>query len=236
MLTLLQKRKARTNHAAALLKQDQQVADIASSDTIVAVSVKTAFDDKPWDEQQHELSRDIEYARTLAGSQEKTPFKKELVKKYSNIVQRLLSTHDDLDGLDVVWWYYQWQVDVGLLPLVYDDFHAAVQRGLSSPKNWKSNGQTAFCDIIFKYTDAAYKEERPLNAQYLFDAVENIVKGTFAVNVPLKVKVFRLAGDLLVRYGSKEDALVLFEQVMAIDPKGGCKNKIKTIKEELGHE
>ena len=236
MLTLLQKRKARTNHAAALLKQDQQVADIASSDTIVTVSAKTAFDDKPWDEQQHELSRDIEYARTLAGSQEKTPFKKELVKKYSNIVQRLLSTHDDLDGLDVVWWYYQWQVDVGLLPLVYDDFHAAVQRGLSSPKNWKSNGQTAFCDIIFKYTDEAYKQERTLNAQYLFDAVENIVKGTFAVNVPLKVKVFRLAGDLLVRYGSKEEALVLFEQVMTIDPKGGCKNKIKTIKEELGHE
>lgn len=44
-------------------------------------------------------------------------------------------------------------------------------------------------------------------------------------------------GDLLYEADKKEEALALFNAVMAIDPsKGGRKTKVKDLREELGYE
>ncbi len=241
MLTLLKKRQARIAAKAAIAAQSEQQPDVA---TTAAHSDETqrphrpGLEDRPWDEIGGILKKDLEYARTLPGAQDKIPFKKELIKKYSQLVKRLLATHkDNLERLDVVWWFYLWNIDVGLLPLIHDEFKAAILNGLDTPDDWKSDGYTAYCDIIFKYTFDAHKEKKSLNAAYLLDAVKDVIGGAAAIPAPLKVKMFRLAGDLLRGSGNPEEALALFEKVMVLSPsKGGCKTKVKELKEELGHE
>ncbi|GIC79506.1 phage terminase small subunit [Moritella sp. F3] len=234
MLSILIKRKAR-----ARKKQENEDKPIQSDILSIKSSGKqrVTLEDKPWSEVQNTLKRDLEYSRTLAGSQEKIPFKKELIKKYKPLVTKLLATHENLDGLDVVWWFYQWQIDCGLLPLMHDAFKAAVLKGLDTPANWKSNGQTAYCDIVFKYSHEAHKANIEFNTAYLSGAINDLLAGSIATNPPLKVKMFRLAGDLLLQAGNAEDALTLYNVVMKIDPqKGGRKTKVKELKEALGHE
>lgn len=234
MLAILLKRRARAKKEQE--KQNVLIPnEIASTESVG--KKRLALEDKPWPEVQNALKKDLEYSRTLAGSQEKIPFKKELIKKYKSLVTRLLATHENLDGLDVVWWFYQWQIDCGLLPLMHDSFKAAVLKGLDTPANWKSNGQTAYCDIVFKYSHEAHKRNVEFNTAYLSGAINDLLAGNIATNPPLKVKMFRLAGDLLLQAGETQDALTLYEIVMKIDPqKGGRKTKVKELKEALGHE
>lgn len=235
MLTLLLKRQARARKELA--KKELAIEKHKEVASEKVNTPRTPFEQKPWNEIQHSLKMDLEYARTLAGSKEKLPFKEELIKKYKPVITNLLNTHDNLEGLDVIWWFYQWQIDCGLLDTIHDEFKALVLKGLNSPQGWRSNGQTAYLDIIFKYSDGAKKANTKFNAQYLSDAVTDLLSGTLATNAPLKVKMFRLMGDLFYEADKKEEALALFEAVMAIDPeKGGRKTKVKDLKEELGYE
>ena len=234
MLTLLLKRQARAKKE--LKKQSEPIqSEIVSIGG--AIKPRLALEDKPWPEVQNTLKNDLEYSRTLAGSQEKIPFKKELIQKYKSLVTNLLASHENLDGLDVVWWFYQWQVDCGLLPFMHDSFKAAVLKGLDTPVNWKSNGQTAYCDIVFKYSHEAHKANVEFNSTFLSGAINDLLAGNIATNPPLKVKMFRLAGDLLLQAGKSQDALTLYELVMKLDPqKGGRKIKLEKLKEELDCE
>ncbi|WP_083962803.1 phage terminase small subunit [Vibrio litoralis] len=193
--------------------------------------------DNSWSEMQHKLKMDLEYARTLAGSEDKIPFKLELIKKYKPHVMALLQTHENLEGLDVIWWWYQWQIDCGQFEEFHDSFKALILRGLDTPRGWKSNGETAYCDIVFQYSHKAHKAKTPFNRQYLMDAVQDLLSGAIATNAPLKVKMFRLVGDWFESEGKQAEALALFERVMMIDPnKGGRKTKVNELKEALGYE
>ena len=238
MLTLLKKRQARN---AAKIAHETRCEDesLVSDEPLLEALIPSSDDPlagKPWDEVQRILAVDLEFVRTLAGFEEKNAFRKELVKKYKGQVAHLLATHKSLEGIDLVWWYYLWQIDCGLLPLVHDAFKAAVMRGLSTPKQWNTNGQTAYCDLIFKYSHKAHTEKTPFNALYLTKAIADIAEGKIAINAPLKVKMFRLAGDLFDEAGNKKEALALFETVMQIDPnKGGRKKRAKELKEEFAH-
>lgn len=238
MLTLLKKRQARS--AAKLTHKAECDDNKRAIPEPLLEELTPSSDDplagKPWDEVQRILAVDLEFVRTLAGFEEKNAFRKELIKKYKGQVKRLLATHKSLEGIDLVWWYYLWQIDCGLLPLVHDAFKAAVMRGLSTPKQWNTNGQTAYCDLIFKYSHKAHTEKAPFNFLYLTKAIADIAEGKIAINAPLKVKMFRLAGDLYDEAGNKKEALALFETVMQIDPnKGGRKKRVKELKEEFAH-
>lgn len=238
MLTLLKKRQKRAAEKNGLLNKDVVIQSLDGDQPLVVCngSENDPLAGKTWDEVQRMLSVDLDFVRTLAGFEEKNAFRKELIKKYKVQVESLLLTRDNLEGLDLVWWYYLWQIDCGLLPLVHDDFKAAVMRGLSTPKQWNTNGQTAYCDIIFKYSHKAHLEKVEFNSKYLSEAVSDIAEGKIAINAPLKVKMFRLIGDLLDEAGSKKEALSFFEAVMQIDPnKGGRKKRVKELKEELGY-
>lgn len=193
--------------------------------------------ESPWSEMQHKLKLDLEFARTLAGSEEKVPFKLELIKKYKPHVMKLLKTHENLEGLDVIWWWYQWQMDCGQFEEFHDEFKKLILRGLDTPRGWKSNGETAYCDIVFQYSHKAHKAQKECNRQYLIDAVQDLLSGAMATNAPLKVKMFRLVGDWYEAEGKQAEALALFERVMMIDPnKGGRKTKVNELKEALGYE
>lgn len=196
----------------------------------------TTLADKPWEEVQTTLKQDLSYVRTLAGSQEKNPFKETLIAKYQPVVEKLLASHDNLANLDVVWWYFNWQVDTGNLETVHDTFRAAIAKGLETPETWKSNGQTAFCDIVYKYAEKAHKAKTKFEPRFLIEAVRDLQAGELATNAPLKVKMFKLVGHWAMEAGEESKALALFEQVMALDPKkGGVKGKINELKEVLGH-
>ncbi|WED23522.1 phage terminase small subunit [Vibrio sp. JC009] len=232
MLSILLKRQAQTKATALAERLSMPEPEIhEEGDT-----TRPTLADKPWDETQNILKQDLAYLRTLAGSQEKEPYKQQLVEKYQPLVAKLLTTHKSLEGLDVVWWFYQWQVDLGKLPQVHECLRAAVAMGLDTPNGWKSNGQTAYCDIVFKYSHSAYTEKAEFNREYLMKAVLDILEGNLATNAPLKVKMFRLVGDWHYEKGESEKAYILFEQVMALDPnKGGRKTKLNELKEELGY-
>ncbi|OCH16988.1 phage terminase small subunit [Aliivibrio logei] len=239
MLTLLKKRQDRAAAKAALENPTEEIQDqVADGSTIVpSTSPSDPLAGKPWDEIQRILAVDLELVRTLASFEEKNAFRKELIKKYKAQVEHLLSSHKNLEGLELIWWFYLWQIDCGLLPLVHDDFKAAVMRGLNTPQKWNTNATTAYCDIIFKYSHKAHAEKSLFNTQYLSSAIADIVEGKIAINAPLKVKMFRLAGDLLDESGHKKEALSLFEAVMQMDPnKGGRKKRVKDLSEELNHE
>ena len=194
MLTLLKKRQDRAAAKAALENPTEEIQDqVADGSTIVpSTSPSDPLAGKPWDEIQRILAVDLELVRTLASFEEKNAFRKELIKKYKAQVEHLLSSHKNLEGLELIWWFYLWQIDCGLLPLVHDDFKAAVMRGLDTPRKWNTNGQTAYCDIIFKYSHKAHTEKAEFNPQYLFNAITDVVAGKIAINAPLKVKMFRL--------------------------------------------
>ncbi|WP_375751610.1 phage terminase small subunit [Vibrio sp. HN007] len=233
MLSILLKRRAQE-------QAKQKVAERVIKPELIPVveggTTASTLTDKPWDETQNVLKQDLAYLRTLAGSEEKDPYKQELVNKYQPLVAKLLTTHSNLGGLDVIWWFYQWQVDLGNLNEVHDCFRAAIDMGLETPNSWKSNGQTAFCDIVFKYSHTADKEGKEFIREYLQKAVLDLLEGKLATNAPLKVKMFRLVGDWHYEKGETEKAYILFEQVMALDPsKGGRKTKLNELKEELGY-
>ncbi|MEI6896271.1 MAG: phage terminase small subunit [Psychromonas sp.] len=236
MFTLIKKRKDR-----ALKKTAMQAGKSINVDEAPLNEQRTtsriALEDKPWEEIQNTLKIDLSYVKNLAGSAEKTPYKLTLIEKYRALVNRLIETHERLDNLDVVWWFYLWQIDCGLLTEVHDEFKALVLKGLETPHKWSSNGQTAYCDIIFKYSHTANATGNDFNVQYLTDAVNDLITGRLATNAPLKVKMFRLAGDLLLNAKQHKDALDLYKMVMLIDPnKGGRKTKIKELEELLDHE
>ncbi|MGR6860802.1 phage terminase small subunit [Aliivibrio salmonicida] len=239
MLTLLKKRQDRAAIKAALTNPQEQEIQETSGEPTVALSASQSdpFANKSWDEVQRILETDLGFVRTLAGFEEKNTFRKELIKKYKEQADHLLATRVNLEGIDLLWWYYMWQVDCGLLDLIHDDFRASISRGLSTPQKWNSNGEVAYCDVIFKYSDSAYKAKVAFNHTYLSQAITDITEGKLAINAPLKVKMFRLAGKLLDEAGAKEGALALFEAVMQMDPnRGGCKKRLQELKEELEHE
>jgi hypothetical protein len=239
MLTLLKKRQDRAAIKAALTHpQEQEIQETSGEPTVApTTSPSDPFANKSWDEVQRILETDLGFVRTLAGFEEKNAFRKELIKKYKGQAEHLLATRANLEGIDLLWWYYLWQVDCGLLDLIHDDFRTAISRGLSTPQKWNSNGEVAYCDVIFRYSDNAYKAKAAFNRTYLAQAITDINEGKLAVNGPLKVKMFRLAGKLLDEADVKEDALALFEAVMQMDPKkGGCKKRIQELKKELDHE
>lgn len=193
--------------------------------------------DKPWDELQLMLKQDLSYVRTLAGSKEKNPYKQALIDKYRPTVERLLDTHQgDYANLDVLWWFFMWHVDLGLLESIHEDFRNAIGAGLETPHNWKMNGQTAYCGYVFNYSLEAHKANRAFERSYLLNAVQDLQSGELATNAPLKVKMYRLVGDWHYQDGERELAYQHYKQVMQLDPnKGGCKTKLNQLKEELGY-
>ncbi|MEL7290414.1 MAG: phage terminase small subunit [Pseudomonadota bacterium] len=194
--------------------------------------------DRPWEETQAILKEDLSRLRTLSGSQEKDPYKEELIKKYRPVVEQLLETHQGKYGnLDVMWYWFMWQVDVGNLEQVHDAFRAAIDGGLETPIKWNSNGMTAYCDIIYRYSDKAHKAQAEFNRDYLINAVKDLQSGELATNAPLKVKMFKLVGDWSLAKGEKKQAHDLFEVVMKLDPKkGGRKTTLNELREELGYD
>lgn len=229
MLTLFMKRNAR--------KSIEKSPSSTSTSTETEPSEHGETLNKPWNETQNALKTDLDLLSVLAGTQEKEPFKKTLVKKYQGTVEKLLKTHENLAGLDLVWWWYLWRIDTERLIDVHEDFRAAIGRGLETPNKWKSNGQTAYCDVIFKYSLEGSTENEAFNPDFLIRAVNDISDGTLAINAPLKVKMFRLLGDWHLANDEKTQAHDLFDIVMKIDPtKGGRKNKLAELKKELNHE
>ncbi len=232
MLSILKKRQAQQRQQAA---PKPQVVDVAES-VAKGLKANVTIADKPWDEIQIMLKKDLEYVRTLAGSQEKDPYKEALVTKYQPVVESLLTTHGNLENLDVIWWFYQWQIDLGKLPMVHECFRAAIDLGLETPQSWKANGQTTYCDIVFQHAFKAHEQKQEFNRDYLTQAVSDLQQGKLATNAPLKVKMFRLVGDWHYENGEKEQAYALFETVMKLDPnKGGRKTKLNELMEELGY-
>ncbi|OEE30723.1 hypothetical protein A1QO_15435 [Vibrio genomosp. F10 str. ZF-129] len=230
MLSILMKRKHQLQSTPQVSKQVDKPA--------VSVTARPAFHDKPWEETQAALKQDLSYLKTLSGSKEKDPFKEELIKKYRPLVEKLLDTHKGNYGnLDVMWWFYLWQIDLGQLEVIHDDFRTAIGAGLETPTSWKMNGQTAFLGYVFQYSNNAYKAKKVFKREYLINAVKDLLSGELATNAPLKVKMFRLVGDWYFDEGQKEQAHNLFELVMKLDStKGGRKTKLNDLKQELGYE
>lgn len=230
MLSILMKRKHRLQSTPQKPEQIQQPE--ASS------NLRPAFADKPWEETQAALKNDLGFLKSLSGSKEKAPYKEELVKKYRPLVERLLETHKgNYANLEVMWWFYLWQVDLGRFEEVYDDFRLAIEGGLEPPMTWRTNGHTAFCDLVFTYSHKAVQKKEEFKREYLINAVKDLRSGQLATNAPLKVKMFRLVGDWHFDAGETKEAHDLFEQVMKLDPrKGGRKTKLNELKEELGYD
>ncbi len=193
--------------------------------------------ERAWEDIQAGLKQDLAYLRTLAGSQEKNPYKQTLIDKYRPTVESLLTTHNTLGGLDIVWWFYQWQIDLGRFEQIQADFRQAIDNGLETPASWKSNGQTAYCDTVFTYSFEADRDEKKCEKQYLTDTVTDLQEGKLATNAPLKVKMFRLLGDWYLKAEDQEKAYALYQQVMQLDPsKGGRKTRLKELAETLGYD
>ncbi|EDL52624.1 putative phage R protein [Vibrio mediterranei AK1] len=226
-----------------LMKRKQQLQPMAETtvhieQSQVSVTARPTFHEKPWEETQATLKRDLEYVRTLSGSQEKDPYKEQLIEKYRPLIEKLRITHKGNYGnLDVMWWWFLWHVDLGKLEEVYDDFRAAIDDGLECPNTWKMNGQTAFMGYVLEYSKTAYEAKKPFNREYLINAVKDLRSGELATNPPLKGKMFRLVGDWHFEAGEQKEAHDLFEQVMKMDPnKGGRKIKLESLRKELGYD
>lgn len=186
-----------------------------------------------WLKLKDRLKTDVGYLRTLKGHQEKTPYKIHLIEKYQRDVDELLASHGDLSGLDVVWYWFMWACDVGRFEEVYPAFKAAIDKHLSTPNDFKSTGPTAFADIVIKHAQAQFDAERPYHYQCVFDVIDGIEAGNYAINLALKSKFYRLAGDIADRHGEPENALRYFEKLMQLDSKGGRKSKIAELNEKL---
>lgn len=233
MYTLLLKRRGIQHAAKTSQTPAIAIADVVAGSETTGANVSTMAD-KPWEEIQAAFKQDLSYLRTLAGSNEKEPYKQSLVDKYRPVVEKLKLTHDSFGNLDVMWWFYQWQTDLGHLVDVYDDFRAAIEKGLTTPNSWKSNAQTAFCDLIYQYSADNHYKGASFQAHYLVDAVNDLLCGNLAVNAPLKVKMLRMVGHWAFDAGEKEKALRLYKMVMTLDPnKGGCKTRLKELEEEF---
>lgn len=230
MLSILMKRK---HQLQSTPQKPEQIQQPEASSTL-----RPAFADKPWEETQAALKNDLGFLKSLSGSKEKDPYKEELVKKYRPLVEKLLETHKgNYTNLEVMWWFYLWQVDLGQFEEVYDDFRLAIEGGLEPPMTWRTNGHTAFCDLVFTYSHKAVQKKKEFKREYLINAVKDLRSGQLATNAPLKVKMFRLVGDWHFDAGEKKEAHDLFEQVMKLDPrKGGRKTKLNELKEELGYD
>ncbi|NOH35605.1 phage terminase small subunit [Vibrio chagasii] len=230
MLSILMKRK---HQLQSTPQKPEQIQQPEANSTL-----RPAFADKPWEETQAALKNDLGFLKSLSGSKEKDPYKESLVKKYRPLVERLLETHKgNYANLEVMWWFYLWQVDLGRFEEVYDDFRLAIEGGLEPPMTWRTNGHTAFCDLVFTYSHKAVQKKEEFKREYLINAVKDLRSGQLATNAPLKVKMFRLVGDWHFDAGEKKEAHDLFEQVMKLDPrKGGRKTKLNELKEELGYD
>jgi tetratricopeptide (TPR) repeat protein len=238
MLSILMKREAQKAKPEPVEAFEAIDSVDAMNESTVSQAVRTAFADKPWEETQLVFKHDQSYLRTLSGSKEKDPYKQELINKYRPLVEKLLDTHKgNYDNLDVMWCFYMWHFDLGQFEKIHDDFRAAIDGGLETPANFKVNGQTGFCDYVFKYTHKAHTDKKAYKREYLLKAVNDLLAGELATNAPLKVKMFRLVGDWHFEAGEKEKAHNLFEIVMKLDPnKGGVKKKLEALQKELGYD
>ncbi|NOI79234.1 hypothetical protein F0237_01070 [Vibrio tubiashii] len=221
-----------------LMKRQQLLKTVQVKQTNASTNTRTAFADKPWQETQAILKQDLSFLKSLAGSKEKEPYKQQLVDKYRPLIEKLLATHQgNYANLEVMWWFYLWQVDLGQFEAVYADFRLAIDSGLEPPTTWRTNGHTAFCDLVFTYSHQAVQNNKPFTKDHLIQTVNDLQSGHLATNAPLKAKMYRLVGDWYLEDGEKKLAHDMFEQVMRLDPnKGGRKTKLKELKEELGYD
>ena len=213
MLSLLIKRKAKTK--------------VKHAPTTRTDTTQKSID---WSKTKKNLANDLMYLKTLAGSEEKNPYKIELIDKYQQIVKSLLASHTDLAQLDVVWWWFVWSIDLGRIDEVYADFKDAIARNLTVPDCYRSNAHTAFSDLIFKHSDSQRREKKVFNTAYLEHVVIDVQSGNYAINAALKSKIFRLAGDIALENGDKEKAVTLFELAIGLDPKCGRKQLLTELK------
>lgn len=167
------------------------------------------------------------------GDEERDPYKKELIEKYREFANHLM-TFDNFKDLTVLFRWLMWRLDLEGFEAVQADMLNAVNKGLTSPKEFKRDFVTIYVDEVFAYSNTAFKKGSEFNAEFLTHVIDNINAGEWAINPEIKAKLFALLGKIQHKNGNCEMAAKSYATALNLNSRVGVK-KLKA-KAEKGEQ
>ena len=144
-----------------------------------------------------------------------------------------IKEYDDWGHLAALSWWLIWRVDVepftDLEPLLLQ----GVEKGLTSPIEFKSDWQTFYIDLVQSYGAHHIKLNKDWDAKCVIRAYKLVNAGEVAINQALKSKLYVLVGKIHMKLELFEKAQPALEMAMQLNPRAGVKKLLKQCNEEL---
>lgn len=226
-LALLHKRKVTAE------KQDKQQSTVtlASNDRQQEKPLPAGKTDK-FAVLKDSLQADLTTLKHANGDAERNPFKQELIEKYREYAESMMANHDNWSGQTVVFYWLIWRFDTEGFESVQQDWYRAIEHGLTTPQGFNRDWQTFYLDEVHNYSKSAFKEEREFNEDYLFGAIDALVKGEIVTNEALKSKLYVIAGKLAFKNEDWQKAAKYCQTALNLNPNAGVKTLLKEALEK----
>lgn len=194
------------------------------------VVIATVASNKAFDQLKDSLEADLITLNRANGDEERDPFKADLIEKYREYAEHLM-TFDSYKDLTVLFYWLMWRLDLEGFAAVQADWLTAVQKGLTSPVKFSRDFVTIYLDELRNYSETAFKAGEEFNDQLLADAIDTLNSGEWAINAALKSKLYVINGKVLHKKGEFESAVKNYETALNLNPKAGVK-KVKSLAEK----
>jgi len=212
-------------HKKRILAKQQGQPQNRASEEKTTVVVIGKVDTNAFEALKQSLESDLITLKHANGAEERDPFKTDLIGKYREYAEHLM-TFDNWKDLTVLFYWLMWRLDIEGFEAVQADMLKAVEKGLNPPVEFKRDFVTIYLDEMNNFSTKAFKEGEEFNDQILTDAIEQLNSGNWAINASLKSKLHAIYGKVLHKKGEFEEAVKNYTAALNLNDRAG----VKTVK------
>lgn len=190
-------------------------------------------------ELKEKLPGDIKLLKTLSGDAERNEYKRELIEnKYKPLIDVLLDL-ENWGNQEPIFWWLMWRIDTDTEDQIIDLLNTmklGVERGLTTPVDFKRDWPTIYLDTLFVLANEAIKKDEVVFDEFISDAVEKLSSGDLVTNHPLKAKIYAINGKQAKLKGDLKTAKYSFETALNLNSEIGVKTLLKDVIEKMETE
>ncbi|MCI4411974.1 MAG: hypothetical protein JHC38_09925 [Thiotrichales bacterium] len=170
--------------------------------------------------------------KSLAGNEERTPYKKQLITQYKELAQHIMNSCEDWGRQDVLAYWLIWRLDVEGFAAVQPEMYEGIQRGLTTPVNYNRDWQTLYLTEMEAYYTEIAKTDKPIDVAPIEQAINDLVEGNMTATPEMKARIYKVYGHTLFETDPQK-ALLAYEKATLLEPNIGVKRRIEQLKAKL---
>ncbi|WP_027710037.1 phage terminase small subunit [Zooshikella ganghwensis] len=216
------------------MRQKQRQADAIQMAERVPYSPETAFATLANAKQLCQLQLrglrvDLGELKKLQGYQAKADYKRQLIPKYQDYIQRYLASGWEHPN-EVLVYVVIWLFDTNQLFDALELATIAIQQQQPMPETFRRREMATFvCDEVLKALD-----HRIEDSETIFDWVlEYLLNGTWDVIKEVKARFYKIAASKFEANNQLDDALVFYEKAHETWEKVQVKTKLEKLRNKL---